>query len=287
MPRGLLLSVFGWSRESFAALGVVRSLQLVALSPALMRSVLCTLSILPSVMMMVLFVFVVHYFFSVLALEVLGSQVVSFSTVPKAFATMLQLLLEVDFKDTLEEAVIATHPAVGAIFLAYYALAVMVVLNLITALMIEFYRERLTQAVEDTEQKRADLARTVQAQFHGDLVEECLRDGRQLTTEESMLREEFLEAQNVFDEKLLSGASAEFQSRDASRSPEGRTRSSVASICLLALHREKTRAGLELRASGASGDPIESVRPRAKSNISSIFGARMVSHTSFNVPPDG
>ncbi|CAE8587113.1 unnamed protein product, partial [Polarella glacialis] len=59
-------------------------------------------------------------------------------------------------------AVQQTHPLTGLYFLAYYTLAVLVVLNLVTALMIEFYRASLAENVELREQRQSEITRQVQ-----------------------------------------------------------------------------------------------------------------------------
>jgi len=100
-----------------------------------------------------------------------------FSTFGSAFSTMIQLSFAVDFSDTVASVVNASEDMVFAVsaeifFLLYFIIAVMLVMNLVSALMIEFYNCSLTDRCEaarsNFESKLQQVAQQAPTQCHAD-----------------------------------------------------------------------------------------------------------------------
>ena len=60
-------------------------------------------------------------------------QAVGFQSFPAAAMSLLQLLLNADGTSMARESLRAAHPAAAVLFVAYYAIQVLVVVNLVTA----------------------------------------------------------------------------------------------------------------------------------------------------------
>jgi hypothetical protein len=94
------------------------------------------------------FAFVVMYTFAVIGMEFMGDEISHFETIFDSLYLMIQLLFAVDFEEVITECAAKKSPAaVQAYFVTYFLIAVMIVVNLITALMIEFYHH--TMAAHD------------------------------------------------------------------------------------------------------------------------------------------
>lgn len=76
---------------------------------------------------------VVQYTFAAVAMELLGRRAVGFESFPKAAMSLLQLLLNADGTTMARESLSDSHPAIAVLFVAYYAIQVLVVVNLVTA----------------------------------------------------------------------------------------------------------------------------------------------------------
>jgi len=150
-------------RATAAALGCLRSLRLAASCATLTRFCQCLADILPAMTQMMGLICVVHYAFASVAVELLGQQGASgFATFPQAAGSLVQVLLGSDGTAVAAQALEKVHPATGLIFVAYYVIAVLVVLNLVTALMIEFYRASLAENVQHKEKRQAEIISQVQ-----------------------------------------------------------------------------------------------------------------------------
>ncbi|CAL1147500.1 unnamed protein product [Cladocopium goreaui] len=168
----------------------------------------CLADILPAMTQMLGLICVVQYTFAATALEILGRQnAPGFVTFPDAAMSLLQILLNADGITMARENLQKAHPAAGIIFVAYYAIAVLVVVNLVTALMIEFYRASLAENVERCEARRSELTRQVQDLLREMEVVENLGfevAGGSKETGIEKLRESFLgRGQDIVDEELL------------------------------------------------------------------------------------
>jgi len=191
-----------------AALGALRNLRLASASPTLTRFARSLMDIFPAMMQMMAFMFVVHYFFAVAALDLLGSYATDFETFQKSWQTLTQVLLGVDTISVVKKTVDRTHWTVGIFFLGFYVIAVMIVLNLITALMVEFYRASLVEDSENDEANREEIARRIQDMLQQ--VEVCAEFGsalglkRKSFTGIDALRKSFLSSgSEIVDEELL------------------------------------------------------------------------------------
>ncbi|CAE7201289.1 TPC1 [Symbiodinium natans] len=152
-----------WFRPFSAGLGALRSLRLAATFGALRRFGQCLADILPAMTQMMGLICVVQYVFAAIALETLGRYSArGFTTFPEAAMSLLQILLNADGTTMAKEAVHKARPATMVIFIGYYAIAVLVVVNLVTALMIEFYRASLAENVAKREARQSEITRQVQ-----------------------------------------------------------------------------------------------------------------------------
>lgn len=150
-------------RATAAALGCLRSLRLAASCATLARFCQCLADILPAMTQMIGLICVVHYAFASVALELLGRQgAPGFATFLEAAGSLVQVLLGSDGTAVAAEALKKVHPAMGLIFVAYYVIAVLVVLNLVTALMIEFYRASLAENVQHKQKRQDEIISQVQ-----------------------------------------------------------------------------------------------------------------------------
>ncbi|CAK8986306.1 Two pore calcium channel protein 1A (Voltage-dependent calcium channel protein TPC1A) (NtTPC1A) [Durusdinium trenchii] len=202
-----IFSFFVDFREMAAGLGALRSLRL-AMTSGSSRFCQCLADILPAMTQMLGLICVVQYTFAATALEILGRQnAPGFVTFPDAAMSLLQILLNADGITMARENLEKAHPATAILFVAYYAVAVLVVVNLVTALMIEFYRASLAENVERCEARRSEITRQVQDLLREMEVVENL--GFEVTsgskeTGIEKLRESFLgRGQDVVDEELL------------------------------------------------------------------------------------
>eukprot|EP00434_Breviolum_minutum_P041302 symbB.v1.2.036742.t2/scaffold5256.1/size29320/2 len=201
------LSYFVDFREMAAGLGALRSLRL-AMTSGSSRFCQCLADILPAMTQMLGLICVVQYTFAATALEILGRQnAPGFVTFPDAAMSLLQILLNADGITMARENLQKAHPAAAIIFVAYYAIAVLVVVNLVTALMIEFYRASLAENVERCEARRSELTRQVQDLLREMEVVENLGfevTGGSKETGIEKLRESFLgRGHDIVDEELL------------------------------------------------------------------------------------
>jgi len=203
MAHIMLCRSVGWRPKSIAVLGAVRSLGVALSSRTLSHFSRAALTIAPAVMQMVAFVCIVHYSFTIIALDTMGSRVESFSTLPNAAETLTQMLVNVDTMSIVRDAVGKTHMSASLFFAAYYVLAVMVVLNLITALMIEFYRVSLAEAVERQGEKDSELTKRVQTVLKQMAVVASFSISRASRRTIAELRTSFLGGSNLEDEELL------------------------------------------------------------------------------------
>eukprot|EP00930_Biecheleria_cincta_P045611 TRINITY_DN31437_c0_g1_i1.p1 TRINITY_DN31437_c0_g1~~TRINITY_DN31437_c0_g1_i1.p1 ORF type:complete len:878 (-),score=166.64 TRINITY_DN31437_c0_g1_i1:67-2700(-) len=150
-------------RAMAAALGCLRSLRLAASCATLSRFCQCLADILPAMTQMLGLICVMHYAFASVAVELLGQQgAPGFATFLQAAGSLVQVLLGSDGTAVAAQALEKVHPATGLFFVAYYVVAVLVVLNLVTALMIEFYRASLAENVQHKEHRQAEIISQVQ-----------------------------------------------------------------------------------------------------------------------------
>ncbi|CAE7587928.1 TPC1A [Symbiodinium sp. CCMP2592] len=224
----LSCSPFSRFRPAVAGLGALRSLRLAATFGALRRFGQCLADILPAMTQMMGLICVVQYAFAAVALETLGHQSPrGFATFPEAAMSLLQILLNADGTTMAREAVHKARPATIVIFIGYYAIAVLVVVNLVTALMIEFYRASLAENVEKREARQSEITRQVQDLLREMEVVENLgfEVAGSKETGIERLREKFLGRgqADVVDEELLRQVQKEVPLRD-----------------LLSLHRSKS-----------------------------------------------
>ncbi|CAE7876341.1 CCS1 [Symbiodinium sp. KB8] len=215
-------------RPAVAGLGALRSLRLAATFGALRRFGQCLADILPAMTQMMGLICVVQYAFAAVALETLGHQSPrGFATFPEAAMSLLQILLNADGTTMAREAVHKARPATIVIFIGYYAIAVLVVVNLVTALMIEFYRASLAENVEKREARQSEITRQVQDLLREMEVVENLgfEVAGSKETGIERLREKFLGRgqADAVDEELLRQVQKEVPLRD-----------------LLSLHRSKS-----------------------------------------------
>jgi len=131
-----------------SALGALRNLRIVTMNEGLHLFLTNIAQMIPSMTQMAFFVFVVLYFFTAVAVDLFGRSVEALSTFPKAGSALGGMLIGVDSVSVINDAVSKTTIFHAAFFVAYYAIAVLVVLNLITALMLEFYDNKMTEAAE-------------------------------------------------------------------------------------------------------------------------------------------
>jgi len=195
-------------RSGVASLGALRSLRLAATSNFLARFCQCLADILPAMTQMLGLICVMQYTFAAIAVEVLGRQgAPGFSTLLQGASSLLQVLLGAEGTAVARAAVGEAHPASALVFVVYYAIAVLVVLNLVTALMIEFYRASLAENVQHRDQRQLEITRQVQDFLREMEVVEHLGFEVSATSKESgieKLRASFLgQQENLVDEELL------------------------------------------------------------------------------------
>ncbi|CAJ1363590.1 unnamed protein product [Effrenium voratum] len=219
------LSSFASFRDAVAGLGALRSLRL-AMTSGSSRFCQCFAAILPAMTQMMGLISVMHYTFAATAMEILGNQQApGFVTFPKAAMSLLQILLNADGTTMVKENLQTAHPLLGLVFVAYYGIAVLVVVNLVTALMIEFYRASLAENVERREHRQSEITHQVQDLLREMEVVENL--GFEVTgsneTGIEKLRASFLgQGSDLVDEELLRQVQKE------------------ASLDLVTLHRSKS-----------------------------------------------
>jgi len=150
-----LLPVTEYVFNGMSRVSAIRVLRLFRYSTNLRRYGESFLQVLPILAETVSFCLVVTFLFSAIGVEVFYADE-RFTTAGAAFSTMIQLLFGVDFNDTIsgvaEKGTTMYHTvAVEVFFILYFVIAVMLVMNLVSALMIEFYNCSLTDRTEDAD----------------------------------------------------------------------------------------------------------------------------------------
>lgn len=151
----LLCRLLGWPSAPFCCL---RALRIVRLSRGLRTFLEGIATSTPAMMQMLAFIFVVLYIFAVVGHDWLGQYDERFATCHGTAEALAKLMLEVDSVSLVEDVVAHTHPVVYIYFVSYYVATVMVVMNLIISLMLEFYSGSLTHlAQEQVENARKEM----------------------------------------------------------------------------------------------------------------------------------
>eukprot|EP00927_Polykrikos_kofoidii_P040320 TRINITY_DN34498_c0_g1_i1.p1 TRINITY_DN34498_c0_g1~~TRINITY_DN34498_c0_g1_i1.p1 ORF type:complete len:859 (+),score=102.51 TRINITY_DN34498_c0_g1_i1:31-2577(+) len=227
--------------------GVARSLRIISMSPHLLSFCESVFTMVPAITQMLGFFFVVQYFFAAVAVDTMGSRVDSLSTLTSSADTLGQVMLNIDAVGIAWDAATKTHPVLALGFFAfYYVVVVMLVLNLITALMIEFYRASFAQSVQSAEAHQSELMEAVQGFLNQKGAKGKVRASRHSSLssrmEVSALKAKFLESgEDHVDEDLLKKIKKESR------------------IDLVALLREKDRQMIEGQISFSLGRPRKAV----------------------------
>lgn len=162
LPVGLEPDPLALAADGGALLAQLVLLRLVCnglrvLRATLTSNILCTFAfavagILPLLWQTAGFAFVIMYFFAVLGLETMGGDVTMFSAVSTAFLTLIQLMFSVAISDVMLEAMqendLLPEAYIIFYFVAYFCLGVMILINLVTALTIEFYNRQFLSEEE-------------------------------------------------------------------------------------------------------------------------------------------
>ena len=120
------------------------------------------------------FAFVVMYFYAVIGMELMGGDVQALSSFPSAMYMMIKLLFAVDYLESVAdcEKSSVSPVVVHAYFMSHFLVGAVIVVNLTTALMIEFFHhakevtkepEKKPKKDEITVDNEADLMSKVQA----------------------------------------------------------------------------------------------------------------------------
>merc|ERR1712137_1424568 len=158
--------------DGMPRISAIRLLRLVRWSTNLRRYGESFVQVFPILVQTVSFSVVITYLFAAIGAEFFHIDD-RFSTFGSAFSTMIQLSFAVDFSDTVASVVNAGTDMVFTItaeifFLLYFIIAVMLVMNLVSALMIEFYNCSLTDRCEAArssfESKLQQVAQTAPTQ---------------------------------------------------------------------------------------------------------------------------
>jgi len=161
---------------SMPRISAIRLVRLVRWSPILRRYGESFLQVFPILAQTVSFSLVVTYLFAAIGAELFHADD-RFSTFGSAFSTMIQLSFAVDFSDTVASVVNVGKDIVFTVtaeffFILYFIIAVMLVMNLVSALMIEFYNcslaGRCEAAKSNFESKLQQVAQTAPTQWDAD-----------------------------------------------------------------------------------------------------------------------
>merc|ERR1712137_487914 len=161
---------------SVPRLSAIRLFRLVRWSPNLRRYGESFLQVFPILAQTVSFSLVVTYLFAAIGAELFHVDD-RLSTFGSAFSTMIQLSFAVDFSDTVASVVNSGKDMVFTVtaeffFILYFIIAVMLVMNLVSALMIEFYNcslaGRCEAANSNFESKLQQVAQRAPTQWDAD-----------------------------------------------------------------------------------------------------------------------
>merc|ERR1712137_422138 len=161
--------------DGMPRISAIRLFRLVRWSTNLRRYGEAFLQVFPILVQTVSFSLVVTYLFAAIGAELFHADD-RFSTFGCAFSTMIQLSFAVDFSDTVASVVNVGKGMVFAVtaeffFILFFIIAVMLVMNLVSALMIEFYNCSFANRCErrDLESKLQQVAQTAPTnQCHAD-----------------------------------------------------------------------------------------------------------------------
>eukprot|EP00937_MAST-01D_sp_MAST-1D-sp2_P000319 g319.t1 len=118
----------------------------------------CFIQIFPALMQTMGFAFCVMYAYAVVGMEIMGGEVASLSTFPSALGMMIKLLFAVDFQESVATCAKIGMPVfVHAYFISYFLVGAVIVVNLITALMIEFYHHAVMVTQVASEQAAGEV----------------------------------------------------------------------------------------------------------------------------------
>jgi hypothetical protein len=112
------------------------------------------------------FALIIAYAFAILGYTLFGTHSDYFETPCISVFTMLQLFFGVEFRRVVEDTVSRTAPAAYVFFLCYHVIGVLIVMNLIKSIIIQFYVDSLN--------KKSILSLSADKEKHKQLQERLL-----------------------------------------------------------------------------------------------------------------